>query len=143
MRQRSLKYYLKAIYLPKRKHYQFGKYPFSLFLCGMKSYKLNGTIYYCPVDLTLSVVGGRWQGLIIWALRERSKRFSELKRELVAVNDKMLSQTLKLLVEQGVVTRLDHQSVPPKVEYSLTENGQQLLAIFEKMEVWGEGYSMG
>ena len=107
----------------------------------MKSYKLNGAIYYCPIDLTLSVVGGRWQGLIIWALRERPKRFSELKRELVAVNDKMLSQTLKLLAEQDVVTRFDHQSVPPKVEYSLTENGRRLLAIFEKMEAWGEFFS--
>ncbi len=102
---------------------------------------MNGAVYYCPVDLTLSVVGGRWQGLIVWALRERSKRFSELKRELVAVNDKMLSQTLKLLVEQGILSRLDHQSVPPKVEYNLTENGRQLLAIFERMEVWGERYA--
>lgn len=108
----------------------------------MKCYKLNGAIYYCPVDLTLSVVGGRWQGLILWALREHPKRFSELKRELVTVNDKMLSQTLKLLTEQGVVARFDHQSVPPKVEYSLTESGRQLLVIFEKMESWGQGYAI-
>lgn len=102
---------------------------------------MNGAIYYCPVDLTLSVVGGRWQGLIVWALRERSKRFSELKRELVAVNDKMLSQTLKLLIEQGILHRHDHQSTPPKVEYSLTENGRLLLTIFKKMETWGEHYA--
>ncbi|MBK9490280.1 MAG: helix-turn-helix transcriptional regulator [Haliscomenobacter sp.] len=107
----------------------------------MKTYKMNGAIYYCPVDLTLSVVGGRWQGLIVWALRGGPKRFSELKRELVAVNDKMLSQTLKLLAEQGIVTRTDFQSVPPKVEYTLTENGRQLLVIFEKMEAWGAHYS--
>ncbi len=117
-----------------------GSTPFLAFLCGMKTYKMNGAIYYCPVDLTLSVVGGRWQGLIVWALRERPKRFSELKRELVTVNDKMLSQTLKLLAEQGIVARMDFQSVPPKVEYSLTENGRQLLVVFEKMETWGASY---
>jgi len=114
--------------------------PLQSFLCRMKTYKMNGAIFYCPVDLTLSVVGGRWQGLIIWALRERPKRFSELKRELVAVNDKMLSQTLKLLAEQGIISRVDFQSVPPKVEYSLTENGRHLLGIFEKMEIWGANY---
>ena len=58
----------------------------------MKTYQLNGTIYYCPVDLTLSVIGGRWKGLIILTLRqEGSLRFNEIKRRLVTINDKMLS----------------------------------------------------
>lgn len=104
---------------------------------GMKTYKLNGTFFYCPVDLTLSVIGGRWQGLIIWALRTKPKRFNALKKELVAVNDKMLSQTLKTLVEQGVVSRTDYNSMPPHVEYALTKTGKELLGVFELMEKWG------
>ena len=103
----------------------------------MKTYKLNGTIYYCPVDLTLSVIGGRWQGLIMWALREKPKRFNEIKRELVTINDKMLSQTLKKLVEQGVLNREAFNEIPPKVEYSLTEKGKKLQPILKLMEEWG------
>lgn len=104
----------------------------------MKKYHLNGTIYYCPVDLTLSVIGGRWQGLIFWTLRKGPIRFNEIKRTLVTINDKMLSQTLKKLVEQGVVHRESYNSIPPKVEYSLTQKGIELLPVFELMQDWGE-----
>ena len=90
----------------------------------MKQYKLNGTFYYCPVDLTLQIVGGRWKGIVIWNLREEKKRFGELKRILVTINDKMLSQVLRELEEQGVVNRKVYEVVPPKVEYSLTEEGR-------------------
>jgi len=108
----------------------------------MKKYYLNGMIYYCPVDLTLSVIGGRWQGLIIWTLRDETKRFNEIKRSLVTINDKMLSQTLKKLVEQGILNRKSHNSIPPKVEYSLSELGKQLLPVFILMQQWGEKNSI-
>ncbi len=105
----------------------------------MKTYQLNGTIYYCPVDLTLSVIGGRWKGLIIWTLRqEGSLRYNEIKRRLVTINDKMLSQTLKQLVEQDIIIRKSYNEIPPKVEYSLSDTGKQLLPIFELMQEWGE-----
>lgn len=104
----------------------------------MKKYQLNGTIYYCPVDLTLSVIGGRWQGLVIYALRTEAKRYNEIKRALVTINDKMLSQTLKKLVEQGVLYRKSYNEIPPKVEYSLTEKGKELIPIFSLMDKWGE-----
>ena len=109
------------------------------YLCdSMKKYQLNGTIYYCPVDLTLSVIGGRWQGLVVWTLRTESKRFNEIKRSLVTINDKMLSQTLKKLVAQGVLNRKSYDSIPPKVEYSLSPKGKELLPVFELMQEWGE-----
>ncbi len=103
----------------------------------MKKYQLNGTIYYCPVDLTLSVIAGRWPGLVIYALREKAKRFNVIKRELVRINDKMLSQTLKKLVEQEILIRMSYNEIPPKVEYSLSEKGKKLLPIFTMMENWG------
>ena len=103
----------------------------------MKRYKLNGTYYYCPVDLTLQIVGGRWKGIVIWNLREEVKRFSELKRILVTINDKMLSQVLKELEEQGVVHRKVYEVVPPKVEYSLTKEGKKLLPIMQAMSDYG------
>jgi len=103
----------------------------------MNRYNLNGTYFYCPVDLTLQIVGGRWKGIVIWNLREGSKRFSELKRVLVTINDKMLSQVLKELEAQGVVHRRVHEVVPPKVEYSLTEEGCRLLPIMQAMSDYG------
>ena len=109
-----------------------------MLLCSMTTYQLSGTIYYCPVDLTLSVIGGRWQGLVIYALRDNPKRYNEIKKTLVSINDKMLSQTLKKLVEQGILYRKSYQEIPPKVEYSLTETGEHLIPIFSQMEKWGK-----
>ena len=103
----------------------------------MKLYNLNGTFYYCPVDLTLQIVGGRWKGIVIWNLREEKKRFNELKRILVTINDKMLSQVLRELEEQGVVNRKVYEVVPPKVEYSLTVEGLKLLPIMQAMSDYG------
>lgn len=108
----------------------------------MKRYKLDGAYYYCPVDLTLHIVGGRWKGIVIWNLRDGVKRFSELKRILVTINDKMLSQVLKELETQGVVTRKVYEVVPPKVEYSLTKEGKKLLPIMQAMNDYGSRYEV-
>lgn len=103
----------------------------------MTRYNLNGTYFYCPVDLTLSVIGGRWKGLVFWNLRESPKRFSELKKILVGINDKMLTQVLRELESSGVVSRKVYEIIPPKVEYSLTDEGRKLLPVMEQMSDWG------
>jgi DNA-binding HxlR family transcriptional regulator len=108
----------------------------------MERYKLNGTFYYCPVDLTLRIVGGRWKGIVIWNLRDGVKRFSELKRMLVTINDKMLSQVLRELEEQGIVSRKVFQVVPPKVEYNLTAEGEKLLPIMQAMSIYGSKFKI-
>lgn len=108
----------------------------------MKRYELNGTFFYCPVDLTLQIVGGRWKGIIIWNLREQKMRFGELKKTLVTINDKMLSQVLKELVEQGVVSRRVCEAVSPKVEYSLTDEGKKLLPIMQAMNDYGQKFEV-
>lgn len=108
----------------------------------MKRYKLNGAFYYCPVDLTLQIVGGRWKGIVIWNLREEKLRFSELKRRLVSINDKMLSQVLRDLEEQGIVLRKVIEMVPPKVEYSLTKEGKKLLPIMQAMSDYGTKFEV-
>ena len=108
----------------------------------MKRYNLNGTYFYCPVDLTLQIVGGRWKGIVLWNLRDGVKRFSELKRTLVTINDKMLSQVLRELEEQGVVNRKVYQVVPPKVEYSLTKEGKKLLPIMQAMNDYGSKFQV-
>jgi len=103
----------------------------------MNRFKLNGTYFYCPVDLTLRIIGGRWKGLVIWNLRDAPKRFGELKKILVAINDKMLTQTLRELEEHGVITRKVYSLVPPKVEYALSKEGKKLLPIMNAMSNYG------
>jgi DNA-binding HxlR family transcriptional regulator len=108
----------------------------------MKRYKLNGAYYYCPVDLTLQIVGGRWKGIVIWNLREGKLRFGELKKALVSINDKMLSQVLRELEEQGVLNRKVFDVMPPKVEYSLSREGKKLLPIMQAMSDYGQGFEV-
>jgi DNA-binding HxlR family transcriptional regulator len=108
----------------------------------MKRYKIDGTFFYCPVDLTLSVIGGRWKGLVFWNLREGPKRYGELKKILVGINDKMLSQVLKELEKNGLVNRKEFDTVPLRVEYSLTRQGQELLPVMKQMSEWGEKFSV-
>ena len=106
----------------------------------MKRYKLDGTFFYCPVDLTLSVVGGRWKGLVFWNLRTGPKRFGELKKILVGINDKMLTQVFRELESKGVVNRKVYETIPPKVEYSMTKEGKKLLKVMSLMEEWGNKF---
>ena len=108
----------------------------------MKRYKIDGTFYFCPVDLTLSVIGGRWKSLVFWNLRDGTKRFGELKKILVGVNDKMLTQVLRELEQSGIVSRKVHQVFPPKVEYTLTKEGKKLLPVMKLMESWGEKFEV-
>ncbi|MBI3520008.1 MAG: helix-turn-helix transcriptional regulator [Bacteroidetes bacterium] len=108
----------------------------------MKRYNLDGTYFYCPVDLTLSVVGGRWKGLVFWNLRDGAKRYGELKKILVGINDKMLSQVLKELEKNGVVVRKEYNVIPLKVEYSLTKEGKKLLPVMQLMSNWGEKFEV-
>jgi DNA-binding HxlR family transcriptional regulator len=108
----------------------------------MTRYELDGTYFYCPVDLTLSVIGGRWKGLVFWSLRDGSKRFGELKKLLVGINDKMLTQVLRDLESNGVISRKVFEVIPPKVEYTLTEEGEKLLPVMKMMAEWGKKYEV-
>jgi len=108
----------------------------------MKRYELDGTYYYCPVDLTLSVIGGRWKSLVFWNLRNGPKRFGEMKKILVGINDKMLTQVLRELEKSKIVNRKVYEVIPPKVEYSLTNEGEKLLPILKLMEGWGEKFEV-
>ncbi len=108
----------------------------------MKRYNLDGTYFYCPVDLTLSVIGGRWKGLVFWNLRGGPKRYGEMKKILVGINDKMLTQVLRELEKNGVVSRKVYEVIPPKVEYALTAEGKKLLPVMKLMSNWGEKFGV-
>lgn len=106
----------------------------SLKLCGNKK-------YYCSVELTLQVIGGKWKPIIIYRLgNEGTLRFSEIKRSIPNITQKMLTQQLRELEADGVVHREVYAQVPPKVEYSLTELGQSVMPVIRSLCGWGDKY---
>jgi DNA-binding HxlR family transcriptional regulator len=90
----------------------------------------------CPAETTLDVIGGRWKVPILWHLFSGTLRFSELRRALPDITQKMLTQQLRELEHDGVVARKVYAEVPPKVEYSLTPRGLSLRPVVEAMCHW-------
>jgi len=101
--------------------------------------KKNHTIT-CPVELTLSIIGGKWKVLIIRELLNGKKRFSQLHKAIKGITQKMLSKQLRELERHGIVKRKIYAEIPPKVEYSLTEEGEKLRIVLESMQQWGSMY---
>lgn len=93
---------------------------------------------HCPVEATLKVIGGRWKPLILFWLREKSRRFNELRRLMPKVTQRMLTQHLRELEADGVISRTVHAHAPPHVEYAFTDKGRSLLPVLDAMAAWGE-----
>ena len=106
----------------------------------MASYAFNGRSFQCPVELSLSVLQGKWKILILWHLRNDVLRYSELRKMMPKITHKMLSQQLKELEADGIVFREVYPVVPPKVEYSLTQEGLTLVPMLEALQQWGQRF---
>lgn len=91
----------------------------------------------CPVEATLGVIGGKWKGVILYHLLERTYRFGELKKTMPGITQRMLTKQLRELENDGIINRKVYAQVPPKVEYSLTEVGEGLRNIVIMMRDWG------
>lgn len=90
------------------------------------------------VNLTIHVMGGKWKALLLWNLTKGTKRFSELQRLMEGVTQKMLTQQLRELEDDGLLSRKVYPVVPPKVEYSITEYGKTLQPVLDAMAKWGD-----
>lgn len=91
----------------------------------------------CPIDHTLAVIGGRWKPLILFYLRGGKRRFNEFRRLMPTITQRMLTQHLRELETDGVISRTVHPVVPPHVDYEFTELGRTLLPILDAMAIWG------
>jgi DNA-binding HxlR family transcriptional regulator len=91
----------------------------------------------CPIKTTLDVIGGKWKPLILFFLKGGPRRFSDLRRSVPEVTQKMLTDRLRELEKDGIVRREVYPQVPPKVEYSLTAYGKTLSPVLESMCAWG------
>lgn len=92
----------------------------------------------CPVLLTTSIIGGKWKPLILYYLQTRTRRFSELNRLIPRSTKKMLTQQLRELERDAIVSRKVYAQVPPRVEYSITRHGESLRPILQLMSGWGK-----
>ena len=97
----------------------------------------------CPVETALVMIGDRWKLLIVRDLLAGTMRFGELKKSLDGISQKVLTQHLRMMEQNGLVSRKVYAEVPPRVEYSLTELGRSLKPIHDAMGQWGEKYKAG
>jgi len=102
--------------------------------------KKNWDVYnaHCPTRLVLNRISDKWTVLIVGSLEPGTKRFGELRREIGGITQKMLTQTLRGLERDGLVTRTIYPSIPPKVEYTLTPLGRTLVALLDGIRNWSE-----
>lgn len=94
----------------------------------------------CPVATTVALIGSKWKLLIMRNLLSRPWRFNELKKDLEGISQKVLTDSLRSMEADGLLTRTVYPEVPPRVEYTLTELGYSLRPILEAMRVWGVDY---
>lgn len=103
--------------------------------------ELRGREYFCTVELTLNVIGGKWKPIILYRLSgSEKKRFGELKQLMPNITQKMLTQQLRELEQDGLIGRRVYAEVPPRVEYSLTELGRSILPVMQSLCAWGQKY---
>ncbi len=96
----------------------------------------------CPVEATLELIGGKWKGIVLFYLLDGRLRFSELKRKIGCVTQRMLTKQLRELEDTGLVNRIVYAEVPPRVEYELTEEGESLRPILHALKKWGETHAL-
>lgn len=102
--------------------------------------KKKQTEYKCPLEATMEIIGGKYKGVIIGHLIDKTLRYSELQKLISHATPKMLIQQLKELESDGIVKRKLYPVVPPKTEYSLTERGKSLIPAIIELNKWGLNY---
>lgn len=94
----------------------------------------------CPVATTVQLIGNKWKLLIMRNLLARPWRFNELQKSLEGISQKVLTDSLRAMEADGIITRTVYPEVPPRVEYALSEVGESMRPILESMQTWGENY---
>ena len=102
--------------------------------------KTKDELPVCPVATAVSLIGGKWKLLIIRNLKERPWRFNELQRDIEGISQKVLTDSLRQMIDDGLVYRHDYQEMPPKVEYRLAELGKEMLPIIDALADFGNYY---
>lgn len=102
--------------------------------------KMKDELPACPVATAVALIGGKWKLLILRNLKSRPWRFNELLRDLDGISQKVLTDSLRQMINDGLAYRHDYQEMPPKVEYGLTELGRKMLPIIDSLADFGNYY---
>ena len=94
----------------------------------------------CPVQTTVQLIGSKWKLLILRNLLQRPWRFNELRKSLDGISQKVLTDSLRSMEDDGIITRTVYPEVPPRVEYALSAVGESMRSIIAAMEEWGTNY---
>lgn len=94
----------------------------------------------CPVATTVQMIGSKWKLLIMRNLLQRPWRLNELKKDLEGISQKVLTDSLRSMEADGIITRTVYPEVPPRVEYALSDLGESMRPIMDAMEIWGTEY---
>ena len=94
--------------------------------------------YACSFELALDMFSGKWKVLILWHLSKGTIRYGELRKAIGNITQKMLTQTLRDLEKNKLITRKVYRVVPPKVEYTITDNAKKLIPILDSIKSWGD-----
>lgn len=103
----------------------------------MPDFLYNNKRYYNPVEFAMDRIGGTWKMPILWRLKDKVFRYSELKKDIPHITDKMLTTQLRELEREGFISRKVYPVVPPKVEYSITEKGRRCIPIIDTIRNYG------
>ena len=99
---------------------------------------MKDTVTGCSIEEAMRLLSGRWRGVLIYYLKDGDKRFSDLRRDMTGISQRMLTLDLRELEAAGVVTRTVHAEVPPRVVYGLTQAGHRLLPLIDALGAWFE-----
>lgn len=92
----------------------------------------------CPITAMLEVIGGKWKPIILYNLTLGTRRFGQIDVRIPGISRKVLTEQLRELEKDGLITRKQYKEIPPRVEYSLTELGKSLSPVFKEMAIWGK-----
>lgn len=102
--------------------------------------KTRNELPECPVATAVALIGGKWKLLILRNLKARPWRFNELQRDLDGISQKVLTDSLRQMIDDGILYRHDFQTMPPRVEYGLTELGKEMLPVIDALADFGNYY---
>lgn len=102
---------------------------------------MRNAVYYCPVEVAMEILGGKWTAVILAHLKESPRRFSELRRLMPDISEKMLTQRLRAMEAEGIVSRVVLADTPPHVEYDLTDAGRSLGPALQSLYDWGDQWA--
>ena len=102
--------------------------------------KTRNELPECPVATAVALIGGKWKLLILRNLKARPWRFNELQRDLDGISQKVLTDSLRQMIDDGILDRHDFRTMPPRVEYGLTELGKEMLPVIDALADFGNYY---